>query len=202
MHRLVPAVAALVLAVGLIATANGGEFNKAINIGDACPDFKSLEGVDGKSCSLSDYKDKEVLVLVITCNHCPVAQAYEDRIIALAKKHAGPDSKVAVVAICVNNIPEDLLPKMKERARAKNFNFPYLHDSSQKIARALGASRTPEFFVFDKNRKLVYMGALDDNQDAGKAKVNYVEKAIEAALQGKLPEKKETAARGCSIKFD
>src|SRR4051812_31757939 len=115
------AVAALVaagLAVG--SPVQAGEFNKKLNVGDKAPAFTGLEGVDGKKHALADYKDKDVLVLVITCNHCPVAVAYEDRIIDFTKKHASsPDSKVGVIAINVNNYEQDKLPKMKERAKEK-----------------------------------------------------------------------------------
>ncbi len=142
-----------------------------------------------------------MLVLIITCNHCPVAVAYEDRIINFTKKWvSGPGSKVAVVAINVNNLEADKLPAMKVRAKEKGFNFPDLYDPSQQIGHALGATATPEFFVFNKDRKVVYMGAMDDSQS--NPKVNYVEAAVEATLKGRLPEVKETRPRGCSVKYD
>jgi peroxiredoxin len=189
------------LLTGLLTLAEAGQFNKKLNIGDPCPTFKDLEGVDGKKYSLDDFKDKDVLVIVITCNHCPIAQAYEDRIIQFTKKWAsGPDSKVAVVAINVNNLEADKLPAMKIRAREKGFNFPYLYDPSQQIGRSLGATVTPEFFVFNKARKLVYMGAMDDSNS--NPKVNYLEAAVEAALKGGTPAVKETRARGCTVKYD
>jgi len=194
---------ALLVAAGmaLASPALAGEFNKKVSIGDAAPAFTSLEGVDGKMHSLADYKDKDVLVVVITCNHCPVAVAYEDRIIAFAKKYASDaKSKVGLVAINVNNLDADKLPKMKERAKEKGFNFPYLYDASQKIGRELGASVTPEFFVLNKERKIVYMGAMDDNQN--NPKVNYLEPAVEATLKGETIKTKETRARGCSVKYE
>lgn len=192
---------ALVVAGLASAPLQAGEFNKKLNIGDAAPAFASLEGVDGKTYSLDSFKDKDVVVISITCNHCPVAVAYEDRIISFAKKVASsPDSKVAFVAINVNNLEADKLPKMKERAKEKGFNFPYLYDPSQKIARELGASVTPEFFVLNKDRKIVYMGALDDSQNS--PKVNYLEPAVEAALKGETPKTKETRARGCTVKYE
>lgn len=141
-----------------------------------------------------------MLVLAITCNHCPTAVAYEDRIIAFAQKHAAPQSKVALVAINVNNLEEDKLPKMKERAKSKGFTYPYLYDPSQKIARDLGAAVTPEFFVYDKNRKLVYTGSFDDKING--ATVNYLEAAVQAALNGTPAEPPQTKPFGCSIKFD
>jgi peroxiredoxin len=194
------ALAFLVTAgMALAGPAFAGQFNKKLSIGDTAPDFSKLEGVDGKTYSLDTFQDKDVIVVCITCNHCPVAVAYEDRIISFAKKHAGPDSKVAFIAINVNNLDADKLPRMKERAKEKGFNFPYVYDPSQKVGRDLGASVTPEFFVYNKDRKLVYMGALDDSQS--NPKVNYLEPAVEAALKGETPKTQETRARGCGVKY-
>jgi peroxiredoxin len=192
---------ALVVATGLcVGTGQAGQFNKTVNIGDAAPVFTALPGVDGKAHSLSDYKDKDVLVLCITCNHCPVAVAYEDRMIEFAKKHGGPSGKVAFVAINVNNLDADKLPKMKERAKEKGFNFDYIYDSSQKVGRDLGASVTPEFFIYNKDRKLVYMGAMDDKQQ--NPTTNHLEEAVTAALKGEMPKVKETRPRGCGVKYE
>lgn len=184
-----------------VSPAIAGEFNKKLSIGDQAPAFTGLDGVDGKSHSLSDYKDKDVVVVIITCNHCPVAVAYEDRIIDFTKKYAGKgDSKVAVVAINVNNGEADRMPKMKERAKEKGFNFDYIYDPSQKIGVELGATRTPEFFVLNKERKIVYMGAMDDNQ--GNPKVSYLAPAVEAALKGEKPAKTETQPKGCGVQYE
>jgi peroxiredoxin len=142
-----------------------------------------------------------VVVVVFTCNSCPVAVDYEDRLIAFSRKHAGPDSKVAVVAINVNVIEPDRLPKMQERAKEKGFTFPYLFDESQKIARLFGATYTPEFFVLDRERKVVYMGAMDDTSIAANVKVNFLEQAVQAALKAEKPNPGETLARGCRIRF-
>jgi peroxiredoxin len=185
----------------LTAAARGGEFNKTLSVGDAAPAWENLPGTDDKNHSLADLKGKDVVVVVFTCNSCPVAVAYEDRIIALAQKYAGKDSKVGLVAINVNVIEDDRLPKMKERAKEKGFTFPYIFDESQKIARAYGATYTPEFFVLNKDRKVVYMGALDDKNKAENAKINYLEPAVEAVLKGEKPEKGETLARGCLIRY-
>ncbi len=194
------ACAALIVAGLALAPAQAGEFNKKLNIGDAAPAWSNLPGVDGKSHSLADLKDKDAVVVIVTCNHCPVAVAYEDRIIAFTKKHAGAGSKVGVVAINVNNLEADKLPRMIERAKEKGFNFPYLYDESQKVGRAYGASVTPEFFVLNKERKIVYMGAMDDSQAS--PKINYLEPAVEAALKGTTPQTKETRARGCGVKYE
>jgi peroxiredoxin len=173
-----------------------------LKLGAPAPNFTALPGVDGKNHSLSDYKNKDVLVIAITCNHCPVARAYEKRLVEFATKYAGPDSKVAFVAVNVNNIPEDKLDKMKVRAKQQGFTFPYLYDSSQKIARALSAKVTPEFYVFDKSRKLVYWGAMDDNNNAKSVKRTFLVSAVEAALKGETPATPKTAARGCTIKYE
>ena len=118
-------------------------------------------------------------MVCITCNHCPVAVAYEDRHHRLRQEARRQGRKVGFVAINVNNLEQDKLPAMKVRAKEKGFNFPYAYDPSQKIAQDLGASVTPEFYVFNKNRKLVYQGAMDDNNDAPKA-TNYLEQAVQA----------------------
>jgi peroxiredoxin len=138
-----------------------------------------------------------VVVVCITCNHCPVAVAYEDRIIAFAKKYA---DKVDLVAINVNNIAADKLDKMTARAKEKGFTFPYLYDPSQKIARELGATVTPHFFVLNKDRKVVYIGAMDDDQES--PKVNYLDPAVDATLKGEKVEKTKTNARGCGIVYE
>jgi peroxiredoxin len=171
--------------------------------GDAAPAWESLEGTDGKKHSLADLKDKDVVVVVFTCNSCPVAEGYEPRIVAFAEKFAKPEAKVVVVAINVNTAKADALPAMKERAQKRKFNFAYLYDPSQEIARKYGAMYTPEFFVLDKDRKVLYTGAMDDRAPPGEAKALHLEAAVTAALSGKPVELKETtAAAGCRIKFD
>jgi peroxiredoxin len=194
-------IAALAVVLALGASVQGGEYNKKINIGDSAPAWVDLPGVDGKKHSLADLKEKDAVVVVFTCNSCPIAVDYEDRIIAFAKKHAGPDSKIAVVAINVNTIEEDRLPKMQERAKEKGFNFPYLYDQTQKIARDYGATYTPEFFVLNRDRKIAYMGAMDDRTNPAQVKDNFLEPAVQAALKGEKLAKPETLARGCMIRY-
>lgn len=194
-------VLSLTALVGGANWANAGRYNKVLNIGDAAPAWKDLPGVDGNKHSLSDLKDKEVVVVVFTCNSCPIAEDYQGRLIAFTSKHCGPDRKVALVAINVNVIAEDKLPKMQERAKEKGFNFPYLHDATQKIARDYGAVYTPEFFVLDKKRKIVFMGAMDDRNMEREVKVNFLEPAVAAALKGELPKITETLGRGCLVRY-
>jgi len=189
-------VAVLAIAVAALVLTNVG-FAAPLKVGAPMPSFANLQTTDGTTISSGDLR-KDVVVICITCNHCPVAVAYEDRIIAFVKKYAGKDGKVDFVAINVNNIPADRLDKMKERAKEKGFNFIYAYDPSQKIARDLGATKTPEFFVFHKG-KLIYTGAMDD--DMKNPKTNYVEKAVEAALSGGQPPKC-TDPVGCSIKYE
>jgi peroxiredoxin len=184
-------------------SALAGKFNKVLSIGDAAPAWQGLPGTDGKEHALADLTEKEVIVVVFTCNSCPVAESYENRIIAFAQANAGPDAKVGVVAINVNTAKDDALPAMKARAAKKKFPFLYLYDPTQEIARKYGARYTPEFFVLDKERTVVYMGSLDDKAPPGEAKRKYVEDAVSAALAGKKPAAKETsAAAGCGIKFN
>jgi peroxiredoxin len=185
----------------LVTTAWGGKYNAVLNVGDQAPAWKDLEGVDGKRHSLSDLADKDVVVVVFTCNSCPVATDYEDRIIAFSKKYAGSEGKVALVAINVNLVAEDRLPLMKQRAQDKEFDFPYLYDDSQNIGKAFGAAFTPEFFVLDRQRKVVYMGGMDDSSNVGTVTTNYLAPAVEAALVGREPDVAEAPAIGCRIRY-
>lgn len=192
--------AGALLAFGVLS-AQAGEFNQTLSIGDKGPAWSKLPGTDGKPHSLDDLKDKDAVVVVFTCNSCPYAVDYEQRIMAFCKKHCGESGKVGLVAINVNKVPADSFEKMTARAKEIGFNYPYLFDETQKIAKDYGATSTPEFFVLDKERKVIYMGAMDDDTDAAKAKVNYVELAVAAALKGEEPEKKETVAKGCLVRY-
>ena len=185
----------------VVANASAGEFNEVLSIGDKAPAWENLPGTDGKKHSLADLKDKSVVVLVFTCLSCPTAVDYEERINALAKQHSGSDSKVAVVAVCVNRIEADRLSKLEARVKDKGLSFVYLYDESQKIAKDFGAIFTPEFYVFDQDRKLVYMGAMDDNTDPRMVKQNFVDVAISAAQKGEKPKVTETLARGCRVRY-
>ncbi|MCA9217618.1 MAG: thioredoxin family protein [Planctomycetales bacterium] len=189
----------LIVFLAPVHCAFGGEFNPILSIGDKAPEWKDLPGVDGQKYSLSKIKQK-VVVVVFTCNSCPYAVDYEDRIIAFVEKNKKQD--VQLIAINVNKVPEDLPDKMKEKAEAKEFKFPYLFDETQKIARDYGAGYTPEFFVLDKDRKIVYMGAMDDSPDAKKVKQQYVQVAVDAVLGDGKIEKSETVPIGCRVRYD
>jgi peroxiredoxin len=173
---------------------------KELALGDAAPEWKELEGVDGKKHSLADLKKAKAVVVVFTCNHCPVAQAYEDRLVELNKQYA--DKDVALVAINVSNAESDKLPAMKDRAEEKGFEFEYLYDPSQAIGRKFGASVTPHAFVLDGKRKVVYRGAIDDDMDAAKASKHYVRDAVDAVLAGEKPAVAESKQFGCGIRYE
>jgi peroxiredoxin len=187
--------------LALAAVALAGQYNPVLKIGDAAPDWSGLEGTDGKKYALADFKDKEVLVLCFTCNTCPYAVDHEDRLIALARKFAAEGGKAALIAINANLVPDDLLPAMRQRANQKGFNFPYLHDATQAVAKSYGATYTPEFVVLDASRKVVYLGAMDDSPDGKSVRRRYVEEAVAAALAGRKPEVTETPAVGCAIRY-
>lgn len=174
----------------------------ALNIGSDAVAF-SLPGVDDKTHALDDFKDKDVLAVFFSCNHCPYVLAWEDRIIAAQADYA--DKGVQFVAIGSNDAekyPTDNFENMKVHSAEKGFNFPYLHDASQEIAKAYGAERTPEIFIFDKDRKLRYHGTIDDNYENPEAvTVSYLRNALDAVLAGNEPETAETAPVGCTIKW-
>lgn len=194
-----PAILGILFVALLCNFAHAGKYNKTLSIGDAAPEFKGLQDADGKSYSLADYKDKDVVVIAFSCNTCPTAVDYEDRVIALAKKFA---DKCAVVMINSNKVAGDQLPDLGEKAKKKSFNFPYVHDDdAQSTAKAYGATFTPEFFVLNKERKVVYMGAFDDKTKPEEVKAEYVADAITAALAGKVPAVTETVARGCTVRY-
>ncbi|TYA86817.1 thioredoxin family protein [Seonamhaeicola marinus] len=173
-------------------------------IGDIAEDF-SLKNIDGKMISLSDYKDAKGFIVTFTCNTCPYAVMYEDRIIDLDKKYASKG--YPVIAIMPNNIavkPGDNLESMKQRAENKGFTFPYLIDAKQEVYPKFGATKTPHVFVLEKTKKgmvVEYIGAIDNNyKDASSVTTKYVEDAVDALLDGKEVPQKETRAIGCSIK--
>lgn len=169
-------------------------------LGSPVPAF-SLPGVDGRSWSQSDFREA-VLVVVVTCNHCPVAVAYEDRLIALAREYEGRAAFVLINPNDATTHPDDSLDAMKVRAKEKAFPFPYLRDETQAVARALHAGCTPDPFVFDAKRRLVYAGRIDDShRDASKVTRRDLARAIDAALAGRAIDFDVSPAMGCSIKW-
>ena len=181
------------------------EILKPINgykIGDTATDFK-LKNVDGNLFSLSDIKDAKGYMIVFTCNECPYAKMYEDRLIALHHEYA--PKGYSVVAINTNVFEgneKENLETMKKRAAEKNFPFVYLEDKGQKIFPQYGATKTPHVFLLDKAFKVQYIGAIDDNAQLPEdLKIKYVENAIHALEKGEKPDPSVTKAIGCSIKF-
>ena len=176
--------------------------SKGMPIGTRAPSFE-LPGVDGETRSLDSFGDAELLVVVFTCNHCPYAIATEDRLISLQDDYRSKG--VQLVAINPNdamNYPDDSFDKMKERAASKGFNFPYLRDESQEVARAYDAACTPDIFVFDRERKLVYNGRVDDNwKEPEKVTRNDLREVLDAALEGKAVDFEHVPSMGCSIKW-
>jgi len=184
----------------LSGMASAGEYNPTVDIGEKLTEWKDLPGVDGKAHSLSDDAQFEVLIVFFTSHGCPYSVDYQQRISELAKKYEKVD-EVQIVGINSNAVEEDSLEAMKERAAELGWKFPYLKDENAELAKAWGATRTPEFFVLNSKREVVYMGAMDDDADADKANKHYVQQAIEATLSGEQPEVQETVPIGCSIRF-
>jgi len=173
----------------------------SIALGTETPSFE-LPGVDGADHSLDDYRDAKLLALVQYCNHCPYVLAWEGRLMALAGDYA--DRGVRVVAVNSNDAaryPEDSFERMKERAEELDFPFDYLFDASQMLARALGAERTPEVFLFDEQRRLRYHGAIDDSRDEAAVATSYLREAVDALLAGDQPPVTETESVGCTVKW-
>ena len=179
------------------------------DIGDIATDF-NLENIDGKFVSLSDFNDAKGFIIVFTCNTCPYAVLYEDRIEALNKKYASQG--YPLIAIMPNNVqtkPGDSMKSMKQRAIDKGFTFPYLMDAGQKIYPQYGATKTPHVYVLESAMRgcdfvnvVRYIGAIDDNyKDATLVKTNYVEDAVNALLKGNDIKETKTKAIGCSIKL-
>jgi len=171
-------------------------------MGSPAPDF-SLVGTDMKTWALASFKEAKALCVVFSCNHCPYVKAYEGRFAAL-QSDLGPRG-FQLVAINANDAqghPEDGFEAMQARAREKSFNFPYLRDESQGVARAFGAVRTPHVFLFDGDRKLAYVGRIDDSWDRPDKVVNSeLRAAVEDVLAGRPVRVPETFAVGCTIKW-
>jgi len=204
----------LIMSAALLVFKTGysNDEHKTLPIGSPAPDFK-LPGVDGKIVTLASFKNSKILVIVFTCNHCPTAQAYEERIIQLTKDYSGKG--VAVVAISPNDPKSvsldelgytdigDSYKEMKLRAREKKYNFPYLYDgATQSVAIAYGPVATPHVFIFDKERKLAYQGRVDDVEKPTKTPNHFdTRNAIDALLANKPVEVQTTKVFGCSVKW-
>lgn len=193
-------LATLLMLFTQVSRLPAGKYNSTLSPGDPAPVWSDLPAVDGRDYSLSDFGASKVIVLVFTCNSCPYAVDIEDRLLAFHKKYG--KKSVALVAINVNKVKADLMPAMRDKAKEKAFQFPYLFDETQQIARDYGAKRTPEFFVLDQDRKVVYMGALDDSPEGKRVSTQYVEAAVNTTLAGKKVELAETIPVGCVVRFE
>ena len=200
-------LSATMLALGGLLAINVIEEAPLISgyaIGDKATDF-SLPGVDGKRVSLSDHREAKGFLVIFTCNDCPYAIAYQERIIALDKKYR--PLGVPVIAIQPNSPeakPGESLEKMGQRAREMDYPFPYLLDQGQKIYPQYGATRTPHVFLLEKTEGgniVRYIGAIDDNyRDPSQVEQRFVENAVDNLLAGTVIEPETTKAIGCSIK--
>ena len=205
-------IAILFMSGTLVSFTETHDEHKTFAIGASAPNF-SLPGIDGKTYTLASFKSSPILVIVFTCNHCPTAQAYEERVIQLTKDYK--KKGVAVVAISPNdpksvNLNElgytdlsDSYAEMKIRAKEKGYNFPYLYDGeTQSVSRAYGPVATPHIFVFDKERKLAYQGRIDDMENPAKTPANQdARNAIDALLAAQQVPVTSTKVFGCSVKW-
>ncbi|PRY04620.1 peroxiredoxin [Pontibacter ummariensis] len=196
---------ACLLLVGMLFSAVPASDN-GYQVGDTARDFK-LKNTDGKLVSMADYKDAKGFIVTFTCNTCPYAIAYEDRLIDLHNKYA--PKGYPVVAINPNDVkvsPKDSYPDMQQRAKDKKFPFAYLQDETQEITKAYGASRTPHLYILQKQKdgslKVAYIGTIDDNyKDASAVQKKYAEAALNDLVQGKQVSQPNTKAIGCTIKW-
>lgn len=189
-------------ALAVIASpAFAGKYNKVVSIGQKAPDFSGIPAVyNGQDASLSLADAKEdVVVVVFLGNHCPAVQAYEDRLIDFVSDYKG--KSVKVIGVAVGDVDEDRLPGIKKYTAEKKSNYIYGYDESQVTGRAYGAAKTPEFFVLDKERKIRYMGAMDDNMKEDKVAKTYLRDAVNAVLKGETVEVEETRAVGCGVAY-
>ncbi|MCX8009771.1 MAG: thioredoxin family protein [Ignavibacteria bacterium] len=172
-----------------------------LKIGSSIIDF-NLKGIDDKFYSLDDFKNKKLIAIIFSCNHCPYVKAYEDRIIEIQKTYQNDLQVVAINSNDEVNYPEDSFEQMKIRAKEKGFNFPDLRDADQTIAEKYGATHTPEIFLFDEKRILRFHGKIDDNWQNPKAvKETYLKNAIDDLLAGREVKTPETFTIGCTIKW-
>ena len=192
-----------VLLMGCLVLLAGKD--SGYEVGDVVADFK-LKNVDGKIISLTDYKSRRGVIVIFDCNTCPYSKAYNARIIALHKKYASLG--FPVIAINPNDpsmSPGDSFEAMVAQAKRKGYDFPYLVDESQNVARTFGASNTPHVFVLNREGndfKVAYIGAIDNNsRDGATADKKYVEAAVDALLSGKPVTTTKTKAVGCGVKW-
>jgi peroxiredoxin len=184
--------------------AGGSVLAAGLKLGDAAPmSATKMKNVDGREVSIDDVKGPNGTLVIFSCNHCPFVKAWEPRISAIG--NAAQNSGVGVIAINPNDpnaYAEDRYEEMQTRAKDRGFRFPYVVDATSDVARAFGATRTPECYLFGKDGELVYHGAVDDNYaDAAKVDKRYLQDALDSLVADKDIPIKESKAVGCTIKF-
>ncbi len=191
------------LSVALVASLAVAGSAFGLNIGDKAPSTSvKMKNVDGSEVSIADVVGKQGTLVVFSCNHCPFVKAWQDRIASVG--NAAKTKGIGVIIINSNDpteYPEDSYAEMQKRSKDLGFTFPYVVDATSDVARAFGATRTPEAFLFDKDGKLVYHGAIDDSKEADQVTKHFLQDAINAALAGKAVPVAETKFVGCGIKF-
>jgi peroxiredoxin len=178
-----------------------GKYNKKISVGDKAPVFSGIPAIQNgeeTSISLSDIKE-DLIVLVFLANHCPVVQAYEDRLIDFTNDYK--DKGVKVVGVCVEPRDTDRLPAIKTYMKEHKSNYVYGFDETQAIGHDYGATNTPQWFLLDKERKIRYTGVMDDSQQEAKVKKTYLRDAVDALLKGESPAVDETRPQGCGVSY-
>jgi peroxiredoxin len=193
---------ALFLSLVMALLWAGAPIKEGYDVGDSAADFK-LKNVDGKMVSLADFKSAKGFIVIFDCNTCPYSKAYNERIIALNKKYAS--AGYPVIAINSNDASQssgDSYEEMVRIAKEKVYDFPYLVDESQSVAKAFGATNTPHVFILTKELKVAYIGAFDDSARKAEAVTKkYVETAVDELLAGKKVTTSKTKAIGCGIKW-
>jgi peroxiredoxin len=191
------------VAISAIAIpALAGKYNTAISVGDKAPTFSGIPAIyngEETSVSLPDLKE-DVVVVVFLANHCPVVQAYEDRLVEFTNDYKSKG--VRVVGIAVSSSSVDKLPRIKDYMKEHKSSYIYGYDETQAVGKAYGATKTPQFFVLDKERKIRYTGAMDDSQSESKVTKTYLRDAVDAVLKGETPAVVETRATGCGVQYN
>lgn len=195
---------------GLALPAFAGKYNAVVDVGAPMPSFSNLPATDGSTLSSKDLHADVVVIVFLAC-HCPWVNGMDGDLVKLVDEMKG--KSVRFVGVALNHREDDRLPAMKAHAKKKGYNFTYVYDESQNLGRELGATHTPEYFVFNKERKLVYMGAIHDSPahmtrngevryTRGAPKTFYVRDAILATLAGKPVKIAETRAEGCTLVYE
>ncbi|MDA0745401.1 MAG: thioredoxin family protein [bacterium] len=197
------AILGLVFTAGFTVAGNK-TLDGPLSLGETAPKATvKMANIDGRELSIADVKGEHGTLVMFSCNSCPWVVAWEDRIASLG--NAYQEKGFGVIVINANDteqVAEDGLVQMKKRAEERGFNFPYVVDATSNVARAFGATRTPEVFLFNKQGKLVYNGAIDDDaRNPGKVEAHYLKDALESILAGKPVSTAQTKALGCTIKF-